>query len=289
VVLDLLRLARPKQWVKNVLVLAAPGAAGVLTQADQGWRTAAAFVAFCLAASGTYCLNDAADAPQDRLHPKKRHRPVAAGEVSVRTARIGGVVLLAAAVVVSLLPGGWQLLIATGSYVVLTTSYTLWLKHIAVLDLAAVAAGFVVRALAGAAATHVEISKWFIIVASFGSLFMVTGKRASELGASDDAASQRAVLSQYPPEFLAHLRSVAAGVTLLAYTLFAFEKADLTEHGIWFELSIIPFALGILRYMLRLDQGEGGAPEELVLGDRMLLLMGAAWAILFVIGVEVAR
>jgi decaprenyl-phosphate phosphoribosyltransferase len=285
----LLRLARPKQWVKNVLVLAAPAAAGVLTEGDQAWRTAVAFVAFCLAASGTYFLNDAADADQDRVHPTKRNRPVAAGHVPVTTARVGGVVLIVAALLLSLLPGGGQLLLATAGYVAVTTAYTLWLKHIAVLDLAAVAAGFVVRAIAGAAATHVELSKWFLIVASFGSLFMVTGKRSSELEGSTDAAAQRSVLAQYPPAFLAHLRTIAAGVTLLAYTLFAFEKADLTQHGVWFELSIIPFALGLFRYLLRLDQGDGGAPEDLVLGDRTILLLGLLWAALFLAGVEAGR
>jgi decaprenyl-phosphate phosphoribosyltransferase len=282
----LIRLLRPKQWIKNVLVLAAPAAAGVLDDPAELARTLVAFVAFCLAASGTYCVNDAADAEADRRHETKQHRPVASGAVSVGRARLLGGGLLVSAVAVSAAVGNWQLPLATVSYIAITTTYTLWLKRVAVFDIAAVAAGFVVRALAGAAATEVHASQWFLIVASFGSLFVVTGKRASEFESSDDAVAQRSVLAKYPPQFLANVRAISSGVTILAYTLFAFERATETSAAVpWFQLSIIPFVLGILRYALRLDQGEGGAPEELVLGDRVLQAVGATWAILFLIGV----
>jgi decaprenyl-phosphate phosphoribosyltransferase len=280
----LVRLLRPRQWAKNVLVFAAPGAAGVLDDPTQLGKTLVAFVAFCLAASGAYCINDAADAEADRLHPKKRHRPVAAGAVSVAAARRLGVALLIAAVLVSLLVGNFYLLAAVSAYLVVTTSYTIWLKHIAVIDLAAVASGFIIRALAGAAATRVPVSDWFLIVASFGSLFIVAGKRSAEFAEADEVA-QRAVVAEYSTNFLTMIRSVASSVTLLAYTLFAFEKAHLSTSSIpWFQLSILPFALGVFRYALRLDRGEGGAPEDIILGDRTLQVLGLAWAILFAIG-----
>ncbi|HVL03174.1 MAG TPA: decaprenyl-phosphate phosphoribosyltransferase [Acidimicrobiales bacterium] len=281
----LLRLARPRQWSKNVLVFAAPGAAGVLTEADGLAASLVAFVAFCLAASGTYYLNDANDVEADRCHPTKCHRPVASGAVPVGLARVLGVALVAAGILVGFATGSWELPAVTAGYVALTTAYTQWLKHVAVLDIATVAAGFVIRALAGAAATGVDVSDWFLVVASFGSLFMVAGKRSAELAEGGDVVGQRAVLGQYSPQFLVYVRSVASGVTLLAYTLFALERAQAGDVFVWFELSIIPFVLAILRYALRLDQGDGGAPEDIVLGDRILQVLGLVWVVTFAVGV----
>jgi decaprenyl-phosphate phosphoribosyltransferase len=282
-----LRLLRPKQWVKNVLVFAAPGAAGVLTDPTDLARTLVALVAFCMAASGTYALNDANDAASDRRHPTKRHRPVASGAVSVGLARALGAGLIVGAVVVAGAAGRWQLPVVVAAYVALTTAYTMWLKHVAVLDIAAVAAGFVLRAVAGAAATGVELSEWFLIVASFGSLFMVAGKRSAELEAGGDVAGQRSVLADYPPQFLLYVRSVSSGVAMLAYCLWAFEEARVSDAFPWFELSIIPFVLALLRYALRLAAGEGGAPEEVVFRDRALQLLGLVWAVVFALGVYV--
>ena len=280
------RLVRPRQWVKNVLVAVAPAAAGVLHEPRAMVEVALTFVAFSLAASGTYCLNDAADVAADRAHPVKRRRPVADGSISVSAARAIGVVLLAASIVVAGATGGWELPAVLLGYVALTTSYTLWLKHIAVVDLAVIATGFVLRAIAGAVATDVELSDWFLIVASFGSLFMVAGKRSAELGEVGDVALHRRVLSMYSPAYLTYVRSVASGVTLLSYTLLAFDKADLSSAPVpWFELSIVPFGLAVLRYALRLDQGAGGAPEDVVLRDRTLQVLGLCWAVLAGAGV----
>ena len=281
----LLRLARPKQWVKNVLVFAAPGAAGVLQHADDLAATVLAFVAFCLAASGTYYLNDAADAEADRHHPTKRFRPVASGLVPVTLARVAGVGLIVAAVLLGFATGSWELPAVVAGYVALTTSYTIWLKHIAVVDLAAVAAGFVIRAVAGAAATGVDVSDWFLIVACFGSLFMVSGKRSAELAESVGSVSTRAVLGEYSASFLAQVRTVACAVTTVAYVLWAFERAEGGGDFPWYELSILPFVLALLRYALRLDRGAGGAPEDVVLGDRTLQVIGVVWVVTFGIGV----
>ena len=280
---------RPKQWTKNLLVLAAPGAAGVLGETDAVVATAAALVAFCLAASATYLLNDAADIEADRTHATKRHRPIAAGELSVGRARVIAVVLALAAAGVAL-SVRWQFLAVLVAYVTLTTAYSLVLKHVVLLDVIALASGFVLRAVAGAAATDVEISNWFFIVTSFGSLFMAVGKRHAEVVTmGDDAGSHRKVLDGYTPSFLAHLRSVSSGVVLVAYCLWAFERAELTDAMVpWYQMSIVPFTTAVLRYAQLLDTGEGGAPEELVLSDRMLLLSGAAWAVVFGIGVLAA-
>jgi decaprenyl-phosphate phosphoribosyltransferase len=281
----LLRAVRPKQWTKNVLVAAAPGAAGVLTQWDVATRTAAAFVAFCLVSSAIYLLNDVGDVESDRRHPVKRDRPIASGAVSVRTALFAALVLGAGglALAAAVRPAFLALLVG---YVLLMAAYTVWLKHMAVLDIAVVASGFIVRAVAGGLAVDVPISRWFLIVTSFGSLFMVAGKRYSEhvtMGAERETV--RATLAAYSSGYLRYVYTMASAVTLLAYCLWAFEQPEVGVMP-WFELSIVPFAVGILRYALLLEEGHGGAPEEIVLSDRPLQLVGLVWIALFAAGVS---
>ncbi len=278
----LLRLLRPKQWAKNVLVFAAPGAGGTLAQLDTLTAALIAFVAFCLAASGTYCLNDAADVHADRRHPRKRLRPVASGEISVAAARLLGGALIAFGLLIAVLLGNWPLGAVLLAYIATTTSYTLWLKHLAVFDIGAVASGFILRTLGGAAVTGETVSDWFLIVASFGALFIVAGKRTAESGLEgDDGIGTRAVLARYPRGFLVYVQAVASGVTLLAYCLWAFEKARFGGDIPWYQLSIIPFVLALFRYALRVYSGEGGAPEDIVLGDRSIALLGLIWLLLF--------
>src|SRR4051794_6202965 len=189
--MGLLRTARPVQWSKNVLVFAAPGAAGVLDNREAFGDAMVAFLAFCLAASGTYFLNDAQDRVADAQHPTKCRRPIAAGVVPPGLAYVVGFGLILAGIGVGFIPH-WQLAVTVAAYVALTTSYSFWLKHVPVVALVAIAAGFVLRAIGGATATGVPISNWFFIVASFGSLFIVAGKRGGEAGElADDAASIR--------------------------------------------------------------------------------------------------
>lgn len=282
----LIRLARPKQWVKNVLVFAAPGAAGVLDQRGAFVDATIAFACFCLAAAGTYFLNDVRDVEADRRHPSKRHRPVADGVVSAALATTLGIVLLVAGIGLAFAVR-WPLAATVAGYAALTTTYSSWLKHVAVVDVVAVAAGFVLRAIGGAAATDVPISDWFFIVTSFGSLFMVSGKRGAEAAeVGDDAATIRRSLGSYTPGFVAYLRSVSSAAMLVAYCLWAFEKAAESGSDVpWYQLSIVPFAVGVLRYALVLDEGRGSAPEEVVLADRPLQVIGAVWAVVFAVGV----
>lgn len=279
------KLLRPKQWAKNVLVFAAPGAAGVLGDPESLGLTLLAFVCFCCAASGTYCWNDALDADEDRLHPTKRHRPIASGAIRPRDAMIVGTVLLTAAIGLSFLANA-QLAMVIGGYVVLTVAYSAWLKHEPVVDIAAVAAGFLLRAIAGGVAVDVVISEWFLIVAGAGSLFMVTGKRHAEhLELGDGAGAHRKALAHYTIGYLAYVRGVATSVAIVAYATWAFQQSARAGSPVPFQLSIVPFVLGLLRYALLLDQGKGGAPEELVLSDRMLQVIGAIWAVCFGLGV----
>ncbi len=284
------RALRPRQWTKNVLVFMAPAAAGVLTHGDILLKTLACFGIFCLVASGTYLVNDLIDAEADRLHPKKRLRPIAAGTVSDRLAVSSAAAFFVVGLGASWWLAGWQLFLAVAVYVAINVNYCLWMKRLPVIELACVAAGFVLRAVAGGLATHVPLSDWFLIVTSFGALFIVTGKRSSEIQElGGDATGHRAVLSEYTASFLKSTLTVTAAVTVTAYCLWAFERghtgAPSGHHVVWFELTIAPVIIGVL-YVLRLiDAGKGGAPEELVLSDRTLQVLGVVWIALLAAGV----
>jgi decaprenyl-phosphate phosphoribosyltransferase len=266
-------------------VLAAPAAAGMLGDATVLFHTIVALVGFSLCASGGYLINDASDVEQDRRHPKKRHRPIAAGIVPINLARVVGVLLVIGTITAGALLADWRLGLVLAGYVVLTFSYSWWLKHMPVVEMMVVAGFFLLRPIAGAAATGVPMSQWFLIVASFGSLYMVAGKRTAEVtNLGEDAAAHRRSLSAYPASYLRQIREMAAAVTLLAYCLWAFERT--TPGGFpFYQLSIVPITFGLLRYQLLLERGHGGAPEEAVLGDRALLAAGLVWCILFGLGI----
>ena len=281
----IVRAARPKQYVKNLLVFAAPVAAGVLDEPGVIGKILLTFVAFCLVSSATYFLNDVGDVDEDRLHPTKRNRPIAAGIVPIRVALwMAGATLIAGLAVAFAV--NWKLGLTVAAYKCLTISYTFWLKHTAVVDIAVVATGFIVRAVAGGLAVDVTLSRWFLIVTCFGSLFMVAGKRHGEFLQIGDA-STRPSLAEYTIEYLRFVWTMSAAVTITAYCLWAFEHPAADSGIPWWGLSIVPFVLGIMRYALIVERGEGSAPEEVVLGDRMLQVFGAAWLALFACSVYV--
>jgi decaprenyl-phosphate phosphoribosyltransferase len=279
-----LRACRPRQWVKNALVAIAPAAAGALTRADVVAHVLGAFVAFCLLASATYLVNDVRDRDQDRRHPRKRHRPIAAGELSprgaLRLAALMVVLGLAVAVAVRPLLGA----VAVG-YLALTTSYSLWWRHVAIIDIVVVAGGFLLRAIAGAVATGVPPSRSFLVVTSACALFLVAGKRYAELAEGGAHAGARATLRRYSRPLLRGVLWVAAAVGCLAYARWAFTRPGASAC---FELSIVPFLLWLGRYSALLGAGAGEAPEEVILRDPGLLAAGATWIALFVGGVYVA-
>ncbi|MEY2553372.1 MAG: decaprenyl-phosphate phosphoribosyltransferase [Ilumatobacteraceae bacterium] len=282
------RQARPKQWVKNQLVFAAPGAGGVLTHVTSLWRAVVIFVAFCLASSGTYFWNDLFDIHHDRKHPTKQHRPIASGAIPVGIGRVAGSVLLVAGIGLAATTR-WQAAAVVASYVVLTSLYSTILKHIAVVDLVVVAAGFVLRAVAGAVATDVPMSKWFSLTTSFASLFVVAGKRYAELRDLGEDAQTRATLDDYSLGFLRIVLSVSCGAALVTYCIWAFDTGE-AVGSTWpfYELSIIPMATALLRYTLILEQGHGAAPEEIFAHDRVLQILGLIWIVVFGIGVYLA-
>ena len=274
-----LRAMRPKQWVKNVLVLAAPMAAGRLFEPAVLLASLWAFIAFSLVSASIYLINDSRDIEADRLHPKKRFRPIAAGELSINTAYVLAAVTLAA----SLVLGFWvtrDLGITLAVYWVLQVVYSFFLKHQPIVDLAMVAAGFLLRAVAGGVASGLALSQWFLLVASFGSLFMVAGKRYSELKELGTEAGTRASLERYTKSYLREVWSVSIAIVIMSYSLWAFEQRYAQPFGIpWTAISIAPFTLAVLRYAMRIDQGKAGEPEDVVLSDRILQVLAVLWVI----------
>ncbi|MDX2379912.1 MAG: decaprenyl-phosphate phosphoribosyltransferase [Acidimicrobiia bacterium] len=282
----LIRTARPKQWLKNVLVFAAPGAAGVLDQPRELLLTVITFVAFCAAASGIYFWNDILDVESDRRHPTKCNRPIAAGELSITAARVAGVVLPLVALGLSALTGRWQTVAVLAMYIGLTICYSIWLKHVAVVDMVTVAAGFVLRAAAGAVAVDVPMSRWFVLCIMFGSMFIVVGKRYAELRNVGDAAGTRATLETYTLAYLQMVLAVSLGGALISYCVWAFETSALSTADLpWYELSIVPMLTALFRYLLVLERGQGGAPEDVFMGDRVIQLLGLCWVIIYGVAV----
>jgi 4-hydroxybenzoate polyprenyltransferase and related prenyltransferases len=280
---------RPRQWAKNVLVFAAPLAAGQLFVPEILLPSLGAFVAFCLISSATYLINDVRDIEADRVHPRKSSRPIPAGQLPVPAAIAAAVVLAAASLVISALIS-LALLGVVVAYAVFTLAYSLGLKHEPVIELALLAVGFLLRAIAGGAASGLPISQWFLIVAGFGSLFMAAGKRYSELdrfvreGNDGDDAPKRKSLDGYTLGYLRFVWGVAAAVTITSYCLWAFDVAETPSSFPWAEWSVLPFVLAILRYGVSVDRGAAEAPEETALHDRVLLSLGLAWLILFGLG-----
>jgi decaprenyl-phosphate phosphoribosyltransferase len=275
---------RPRQWIKNVLVLAAPLAAGDLFRWSVASPALVAFVAFCLASSAVYLVNDCADLEADRLHPRKRLRPIAAGRVGVPTALAVAFVLSVGAVLLGLLTG-WQLAAVLLGYLAMQLAYALRLKHEPVVDLSIVAGGFLLRAVAGGVAAGLPISQWFLLVAGFGSLFMVSGKRYSELHTLGSEAGTRRSLVRYTPSYLRFVSGVAAGATLMSYSLWAFENVP--AEGIpWHTISIAPFLIGMLRYGVDVDAGTAAEPEDIVFGDRVLQGVALCWLVVVWLGVR---
>lgn len=290
VISGLLRTARPKQWLKNILVFAAPGAAGVLDQAHELGLTVLVFVAFCFAAAAVYFWNDLIDVEADRLHPKKRCRPIASGQVPMAAARAAGIAVPLAALGFAAATGRWQTVAVVAVYLAVNLAYNLGLKRIPVVDLVAVASGFVLRAGAGAVAVDVPMSRWFVLCTTFGSLFIVAGKRYAELNELGTGAGTRATLDMYTVGYLRSVLSISCGAALVSYCVWAFEtSAEADRIGEFdfpfYELSIVPMLTALLRYLLVLEQGEGGAPEDVFAKDRVLQSLGLAWIVIYGIAV----
>jgi decaprenyl-phosphate phosphoribosyltransferase len=240
-----------------------------------------AAASFCLLSAGTYLLNDLRDAAEDRRHPVKRHRPIASRAIAPSQALAAALLALVAGLALSAVLGLASLAVA-GCYVVLNFAYTAWLRRIAIADIATIAGAFMLRAAAGGVAAGVPISRWFFVVVSFSALFVAAGKRYSDF--LDPAArASRAVLREYSAEFLQMVIAVACAVALGAYCLWAFQAVP-GSALVWREATIVPFTIALLRYGLLVTGGRGGAPEEVLLGDRFTQVAGLTWILMFGLG-----
>ena len=269
---------RPRQWAKNLFVFA-----GVIFSqqlfTSQAWRAVAAFALFCALSGAIYLLNDVADAEKDRLHPTKRRRPVASGALSRGLALGIGVALLAASVVVSFSLGVPFGLVAV-SYGVLLTAYSVWLKHLVILDVLTVAVGFVLRAVAGAVAVGADISGWLLICTVLIALFLALGKRRHEyLMLKGAAAAHRPILAEYSEGFIDQMIAVVTSSAVTAYALYTMSPETVAKFHTRLLPLTLPFVLyGIFRYLYLLYRRElGGNPSDLVLSDRGLLLNTTLW------------
>ena len=268
--------SRPRQWPKNLLVLAALLFSREFHSGSSLLAAVAAVAIFTLATAGLYMLNDAIDASRDRQHEVKRHRPIAAGLVPVGLAvGVGALFSVAALALATLL--AWPFGAALAVYLALQIGYSLVLKHLVILDLLAIAVGFVIRAVAGALVIEVPISPWLYICTFLLALFLAVGKRWAELGAEARSSAARPVLDRYTPEFLRTLIVITASATPLSYALYTFSALNLPENHLM--MITIPIVLyGILRYVYLLQaNGSGEEPERVLLGDPGILASVIAW------------
>ncbi len=266
---------RPRQWTKNLLLYAGIIFAAELDDPGRWIQATAAFVAYCLASSAAYIYNDVRDAPHDRLHPLKRVRPIASGAVRPRRAlHIAGILAALAFAIVA--PLGWGSLTFMAGFLGLQVVYSLGLKNVALIDVMAISALFVIRAAAGAEAVDVPISPWLLICTALLALFLALAKRRGELVSTGSEAPGRPVLAGYSFALVDQLVSIVAACTIVAYSLYTFEAREGSAM-----MATIPFVVyGLFRYiqlMHREDLGE--EPENVLLADLPILATIAAWAV----------
>lgn len=278
--LGLLKSMRPRQWAKNVFVFVALFFDRKLTDPESVLRTLAAFVLLCLMSSAVYLMNDLADIENDRQHPTKKNRPLAAGQLSPVVAAIAAAVLAVGSLIAGFILStglGWVLLL----YLLIQISYTFWLKRVVLVDVLIVATGFILRIAAGVAVIEVErFSPWLYVFGGFLALFMVLGKRRHELVLlGENAGSHRAILKEYNLDLVDRLLGLVTTGAVIAYTLYTFLAEGLPANH--FMMLTIPFVLyAVFRYLYLIHvRHEGGAPEDIFLRDRPMQISMVLWAI----------
>jgi len=265
---SMVRVLRPRQWTKNVLVFPAL-LFSYRFEELAGWAEAwLAFASFCFLSSAGYLINDIRDREADRLHPTKRLRPVAVGTLPVRLAVLEALVAAALGFGLAAALGRDFLLVAL-LYVATTLSYSVVFKHVVILDVMFLTAGFLWRAVAGAVAIQVTISPWLLLCASFGALFLGFNKRRGEIASlGEDAVNHRPNLADYNPEVLRDFQSITTNGTILSYALYTVLGSP-TE---WLLVTLPLVLYGVFRYTWLVDRGEGAAPDEILFRDRPILL-----------------
>jgi 4-hydroxybenzoate polyprenyltransferase len=278
--LNLLVSLRPGQWTKNLFVLAAVVFAQRLGDAEAVFRAVVAFLVFCALSGAVYLLNDVFDREQDRRHPLKATRPIASGALSPQIALATAAAIALAALAVAAALGPAFFATATG-YVALLAAYSAFLKHLVILDVLTIAAGFTLRAAAGGAAIAVPISQWLLVCTTFLALFLALSKRRHELLLlSEQATDHRPILGDYTPYLLDQMISVVTASTLIAYAFYTISPETTEKFGTTLLSLTIPFPLyGIFRYLYLVHRKDlGGSPAELLAHDRPLLFCVALWA-----------
>lgn len=278
---DLFLTLRPKQWIKNGALFAPLLFSQNLLNGPLFLKTLEAFCLFCFLTGSVYIFNDLKDFKEDRQHPIKRNRPLASGRVNPITAGIIAFIFL----IVSFL-GGWVISIPLtqimGAYFLLQIGYTLYLKHLVILDIFSIAAGFVLRVVAGGFAIGVQLSHWLLICTMLLSLFLAMAKRRHELVfLKEDASNHRGILKEYSPYLLDQMMAVVTATTVMSYALYTISEETITKFHTPNLIFTLPFVLyGIFRYLYLVHQKvEGGRPEEILLTDRPLLLAVLGWTI----------
>ncbi len=316
--LYILKTMRPRQWSKNLFILLP-----MMFTIGQYWHpltatmwqflelTAGAFIVFCLLSGVVYIINDLVDIEKDRAHPRKRTRPIASGRLDKRTAIVAAAVILVVALAASagldtiaqslpypsgsaVFPVPFAFTLVGVTYMLLQIAYSFYLKHIVIIDVFSIAAGFLMRTVAGAVVIQVPISPWLYVVTMLLALFLGFGKRRNELVVLEDgAANHRSILREYTPELLDQILSITSASTVIAYSFYTFSAENLPRNHAM--MLTIPFAYyGIFRYLYLIHvKNEGGSPEEILMGDRPFLIAALAWgltvvAILYLFGRAIA-
>ncbi|MFN8464542.1 MAG: decaprenyl-phosphate phosphoribosyltransferase [Caldilineaceae bacterium] len=276
----LVKTMRPHQWVKSIVVFAALVFDGKLFVPDLLFKTTVIYVCFCLLSSAVYILNDLVDMEKDRQHPRKRTRPLASGALSPRFAAVAGVVIgaISIAIAFGVAPLAGVVLLA---YLAQNIAYSFWLKNMVIIDVMVLSLGFLLRVVAGVVVVHVEnFSPWLYICVTLLALFLGFGKRRQEIVLLEGSAGQhRASLAEYNLPLLDQIITIITASTLIAYTFYSFDAATALAHNRM--LITVPFVFYfIARYLYLVHvKGLGGAPDELLLQDKPLLINSALWAV----------
>jgi 4-hydroxybenzoate polyprenyltransferase len=284
VIQPLLKSLRPTQWPKNVFVLAPLVFGGLLLNAQVTLRAALALVAFCCASSAVYLINDIRDREEDRRHPLKRLRPIAAGTLKVPVAVLAVLVLVGAAGLLSARLGR-PFALVLGAYLILNVLYTLWLKHMVILDVMSIAISFVLRVEAGSTATGIEVSRWLLLCTIFLALFLAFSKRRHEITLlAHEASGQRPVLDHYSPAFLDQMINVVTASSVVSYALYCVAPETVEKYHTQDLVLTIPLVLyGIFRYLYLMYQRPGERnPTEAILRDPPFLINIVLWGLVVV-------
>lgn len=278
---SLITSLRPQQWTKNLFVLAALPFGLKLFDSAAVATAMAAFVVFCALSGVVYLVNDLYDRDADRLHPTKRLRPIAAGDLSPRTAAVAALLLGTAAMVAASWIGP-RFAIAAASYLALFALYSRWLKHLVIVDVLSIAIGFAIRAYAGAAAINVPVSDWILVCTTLLALFLGLAKRRHELTLlADGAVQHRRILDEYSPYLLDQMIGVVTASTLMAYIIYCTSSDTVERFGTQMLVLTVPFPIyGIMRYLYLVHRRDGGGnPSELLITDRPLLICVGLWGL----------